>query len=61
MEFDPPVEELDLSPEGPAVSVEDVLHTWGGIYLGDWMQDRPHGQGTLQLRNGQVKILLVLF
>lgn len=53
-EFEPPQEELDLTPQGPAVLVEDVLHTWGGIYIGEWVQDRPHGRGTLQLRNGQL-------
>ena len=60
IEFEPPLEELDLSPLGPAASVEDVLHTWGGIYLGDWQQDRPHGRGTLQLRNGQVVFLSLI-
>jgi len=55
--FDPPAEELDLSPQGPAVSVENVLHTWGGVYIGEWAADQPHGRGTLQLRNGQVRVV----
>lgn len=54
--FEPAAEELDLSPQGPAVSVENVLHTWGGVYVGEWVADQPHGRGTLQLRNGQVRI-----
>jgi len=35
--------------------VENVLHTWGGIFIGEWVADQPHGRGTLQLRNGQVR------
>jgi hypothetical protein len=53
--FEPPEEELDFAAQGPQVSVEAILNTWGGIYIGAWRADVPHGQGTLQLWNGQVR------
>jgi hypothetical protein len=52
--FEPPAEEIDFASEGRRATVEAVLNTWGGIYVGEWRADQPHGEGTLQLRNGQI-------
>lgn len=52
--FEPPQEDFDFASQGPTVSVESVLHTWGGVYMGHWRCDQPHGLGILELRNGQV-------
>jgi hypothetical protein len=35
-------------------SIESVLHTYGGVYMGHWEADEPHGEGCVVLRNGQV-------
>mmetsp|Transcript_15197 Transcript_15197/g.33521 ORF Transcript_15197/g.33521 Transcript_15197/m.33521 type:complete len:477 (-) Transcript_15197:1522-2952(-) len=35
-------------------SIESVLHTWGGVYMGHWAADDPHGNGSVVLKNGQV-------
>ena len=53
--FEPPLEELDFATVGRRVSVEAVLFTWGGVYIGEWRSDHPQGEGTLQLLNGQVR------
>lgn len=55
--FEPPLEELDFATVGRRVSVEAVLFTWGGVYIGEWRSDHPQGEGTLQLLNGQVRVL----
>lgn len=52
--FEPPAEDLDFAEQARRVTVEAILNTWGGVYLGEWAADQPHGEGTLQLRNGQV-------
>jgi hypothetical protein len=56
--FAPPEEELDFAAQGTQVSVEAILNTWGGVYIGAWRADMPHGQGTLQLWNGQVSFCI---
>jgi hypothetical protein len=35
-------------------SIESILHTYGGCYMGHWAADDPHGDGSVVLRNGQV-------
>ena len=53
--FEPPEDEFNFETQWDAATVESILHTWGGIYIGEWKHDQPHGWGTMQLRNEQVR------
>lgn len=53
-------EQFDFLLDGPMHTVQDMLYTWGGVYIGSWHEDNPDGVGVLSLANGQVTLFSII-
>jgi hypothetical protein len=51
--FDPMSHTFDFRAHFNTYTLESILHTWGGSYVGCWRSDVVHGKGVIKLSNGQ--------